>query len=137
MATRRNTKHRRAIEALFTAQPGEHLNAHDVQMKLSAAGSTASAATVYRQLEALVDDGILRKYDNGSGVPACYTFTSEGVVRNDDACFHCVCTSCGKLIHLNCSLLVDIRHHIAAEHGFTIDPRRTVLHGLCADCAKA
>lgn len=136
MAEHRITRHRRDIEALFAGSPGEHLSARDVQARLADAGSSAGTATVYRQLDALVGEGVLRRYDNGTGVAACYEYAADGSSCGDASCFHCVCSSCGKLVHVDCGHLADVRAHLAREHDFVVDPMRTVLHGLCADCAR-
>ncbi|MBQ2313937.1 MAG: hypothetical protein II187_03455, partial [Treponema sp.] len=42
---------------------------------------------------------------------------------------------CGKLFHLECRELEDIQRHLAAGHGFALNPFRTVFYGLCSECA--
>ena len=54
--------------------------------------------------------------------------------RGPGTCFHCKCEKCGKLIHLHCEELQEIQSHLLGEHGFQLDPRRTVLYGLCEGC---
>ena len=41
------------------------------------------------------------------------------------------------MVHLDCAHLEEVCRHLAAEHRFYIDPRRTVLTGLCAACEEA
>ena len=45
------------------------------------------------------------------------------------------CELCGRLIHLECDELEELGGHLKAEHGFVINPLRTVFYGLCTDCA--
>ena len=45
------------------------------------------------------------------------------------------CEKCGKLLHMDCSEITELNEHLKAEHGFTIDPLRTVFYGICAECA--
>ena len=52
-----------------------------------------------------------------------------------EVCFLLRCQSCGRMEHLDCPQLQALYHHIAAEHGFRVDPRQTVLTGLCGPCA--
>lgn len=90
-------------------------------------------ATVYRQLEKLVDAGIVNKYFLGEMVPACFELVREGEHCQED-CFHCRCEKCGKLIHLHCDELKELSGHLEAEHGFEMNPFRTVFYGVCAEC---
>ena len=45
------------------------------------------------------------------------------------------CEKCGKLIHLHCEELEGIGEHLLKDHGFTLNSMRTVLYGICEDCA--
>ena len=47
------------------------------------------------------------------------------------------CEKCGKLIHLECDFVSELQVHVQSEHGFTIDPLRTVFYGVCKECAAA
>ena len=37
-------------------------------------------------------------------------------------------------IHVHCDMIKDIEHHMSQEHGFKIDPFRTVFYGTCQEC---
>ena len=74
----------------------------------------AGKSTVYRQLARMTE----------TGEPDCGSH------------FHLKCISCGRLIHLNCDRISEFASHMAADHGFTLDMRQTVLYGLCAQCSK-
>ena len=41
----------------------------------------------------------------------------------------------GALLHVDCGLMQSLTAHIAEEHGFALDPRETVLVGVCARCS--
>ena len=45
------------------------------------------------------------------------------------------CERCGHVVHLDCGHLHALYEHLEAEHHFRIDPRRTILTGLCQACA--
>ncbi|MBP0966013.1 MAG: transcriptional repressor, partial [Oscillospiraceae bacterium] len=93
------------------------------------------AATIYRQLEKLEQDGLVRRYTLDDRGSACWQYggaeAKEGTCRSH---FHLKCTECGSLIHLDCGHLHEIAHHVEADHGFYIDPSRTVFYGICAKC---
>ena len=41
------------------------------------------------------------------------------------------------MVHLDCQHLEEVCRHLSSEHHFRIDPRRTVLTGLCDHCQEA
>ena len=52
-------------------------------------------------------------------------------------CFLLRCEGCGRMVHLDCRHLEEVCRHLSSEHHFRIDPRRTVLIGLCDHCQEA
>lgn len=129
------TRQRGEVLAVLEGAQGAHVTAKQVHEELARGGSTIGSATVYRQLERLVDEGLVRRYTLGPGEAACYEYTAGNPCPHE-RCFHCVCTVCGKLYHVECGHLGDIADHLAQEHGFTVDPQRTVFYGVCKACAS-
>jgi Fur family ferric uptake transcriptional regulator len=135
MPTGYKTKQKDAIIDFFAAHEGEHMTAADVVAYLRGAGAAVAASTVYRCLERLENEGVLRKYIIDETSAACWQY-----VREHEGCenhFHLKCTRCARLIHADCDFLEEMGEHIAAHHGFVVDGRKTVLYGLCADCSTA
>ncbi len=128
------TKQREILMRYLETMPGVHITASDVCAHFKEQGSSIGQSTVYRQLENLVDEGVLNKYIIDANSPACFEYVEEKDHCDETSCFHCKCEVCGKLIHLHCDELVGIQKHIDATHGFAIDPMRTVFYGVCADC---
>ena len=131
------TRQREVILSYLETLPGEHFTAGDVYSHFNGCGSSKGQATIYRQLESLVDEGLLNKYIIDEKSPACFEYVGESSHVQESVCFHCKCTSCGRLIHLHCDELEGIKSHLLEHHGFALDPLRTVYYGLCEDCAKA
>ena len=50
-------------------------------------------------------------------------------------CFLLRCEDCGRIVHLDCVHLQHLYDHLETEHHFRIDPRRTILTGLCQTCS--
>ena len=91
--------------------------------------------SVYRQLERMVDEGIVNKYILDANTPACFEYVPEHAGHENEICFHAKCEKCGKLIHLNCEELTCIQEHLREHHQFTLDPLRTVFYGICEQCS--
>lgn len=127
------TKQRERIIRVLRSSSG-HTTAADVCRCFSAEGESVSQATVYRQLEKLVDEGLVNKYTVDPNTPACFEFMDDASHTRTEPCFHCKCEKCGKLIHLHCEELVAIQDHLLKEHHFKPDPYRTVFYGICESC---
>ena len=124
------------ISDLETVQ-GEHITAGDVCQACGQEGSAIGQATVYRQLESLVEEGILNKYIIDEKSPACFEFVQPKSHRGPGTCFHCKCEKCGKLIHLHCDELKGIAEHLQKHHRFALNAMRTVFYGVCEECMGA
>ena len=118
------------------AHPHAHHTAAQIRDQLAQLGKPISTATVYRQLEQFVLDGTVRKYLLETGDSACYEYV-DAAKPECAAHFHCKCEKCGRLIHLDCDELREIKEHLQAHHGFIWDSGRTVFYGICDQCQKA
>lgn len=121
------TKQGQALADYLRGLGPRHVSAAEIGEALS---RQMGVATVYRQLEKLVEQGLVQKFVNDGG-PACYQYVGGGDCRLH---FHLKCGGCGRLIHLECEELDRLSAHILAEHGFQMDPGRTALYGTCAAC---
>lgn len=128
------TRQKEKILDYLVRNKEKHTNVQEISAFLTAEGTPVGTATIYRQLDKLIDSGTVRRYNFDGKTGACYQY-----IENDSDChehFHLKCTVCGKLIHLNCERLSGIDRHIFEHHGFQIDPSQTVFYGKCSDCAE-
>ena len=128
------TRQREILLDYFETVPGVHVTAGDVYEYLQKHGAGIGQSTVYRQLENLVDEGILNKYIIDGSSPACFEYVEPDCHESAEICFHCKCEKCGKLIHLHCDEMEGMQVHLYAEHKFKMNPMRTVFYGLCDQC---
>ena len=130
------TKQREYILAFLQNSAGRHITVAELVRHLQDNETPVGTATVYRTLEQLVEEGIVRKYVLDGKSSACYQFLSG----EPHACtehFHLKCLSCGTLFHVQCTFLDEMQAHIAAHHHFQIDHTKTVLYGYCEQCQNA
>ncbi len=126
------TKQKEKILDYLIRNKEKHTNVQEIITFLTAEGNPIGTATIYRQLDKLVDCGMVRRYNFDGKTGACYQY-----IENKEEChehFHLKCTICGKLIHLNCDRLSNINRHIFEKHGFQVDPSQTVFYGKCSEC---
>lgn len=127
-----NTKQKEKLLSYLIKNKDKHTNVQEISAFLSSEGTPVGVATIYRQLDRLVEQGLVRKYAFDGKTCACYQY-----IENEEQCrshFHLKCLSCGRLIHLDCGHLAELTRHIEDEHGFAIDYAQTVFYGLCSDC---
>ena len=111
------------------------MSVQNISSYFSGEGINVGTATIYRQLDKLGEQGVVRKYVIDEKTGACYQYIEE-----QEGCrkhFHLKCTRCGRLIHLTCDHLSGLGEHIYEHHGFRVDPSKTVFYGLCAECEEA
>lgn len=125
------TKQKEMIENAVKNSKQEHITVDSLVNTLESLGEKVGRTTVYRALERLNEEGIVRKYHT-AGESACYQYVS------DEDCyehFHLKCEDCGKLIHIECDHIAQLGEHINEHHGFKVNKLKTVLYGLCEECA--
>ena len=129
-----NTKHGKEILAFFQLNKNVHLTADDVFSALRSSGSTIGRTTVYRQLDRMVEEGLVNKYFIDENSSACFEFIDAENCCHQPACYHCKCEKCGRLIHMDCHEITELQEHLMQHHHFMIDPMRTVFYGICEAC---
>lgn len=129
------TKQQELLYSYICEMKGKHFTAEDVRVHFDNKNISIGIATIYRQLEKLVAEGKLQKYFIDEHSAACFEYLGEGCDHLEEH-FHLKCEECGKLIHLECDELSLIKGHLQKDHGFVLNPLKTVFYGLCTECAS-
>ncbi len=131
---RYNTKQREELLIYLKKVAGEHITVNDVYNHFKEIGANVGMTTIYRQLEKMIDEGLVKKYVLDSSSAACFEYIEGNVECAEQGCTHLKCTSCGRLIHLHCNDLKATEKHLLEEHDFKVNMARTVIYGLCEKC---
>ena len=127
-----NTKQRDVLLELLKRHQNEHLIIKDIMKYVDKNNLKIGMTTVYRYLNILVSDGLVRRYSTDGFDGNCYQF-----VENNEKChqhLHLRCTSCEKLFHVD-DVNVDLFNQtVEKEKGFSVDTSKTVLYGICREC---
>lgn len=102
----------------------EYLRSQDIQVNLT---------TIYRNLDKLMESGILMKHKTAEDECCKYQYTRPH--GNCQEHIHMKCRKCGKILHLECSFMKEISIHLKEEHKFTLDCAGSILVGLCEQCS--
>ncbi len=131
---RYKTRQREEILDYLKSIRGTHITAKELSAQFQDRERPIGTATVYRQLEQFVEEGIVYKYTLAAGDSACYEYVPEEDHQHG-SCFHCKCEKCGQLFHMHSEQLEEMEKELAARYHFAVDPRRTVFYGICEQCA--
>lgn len=128
-----NTKARRYILEFLEANSDTTVSAADIIAYLEKKGENINQATVYRYLGKLTDEKRVIKFSEDAAGKAVYQFVKQD---NCDGHLHIKCVKCGKLIHLNCGFMDELKTHIEEKHEFSLKCSGSILYGICKDCNK-
>ena len=124
-----NTAGRKALIEYMASNPDQQFTVDELFSCLS---PSVGKSSLYRLLERLVSEGIVRKFKESELSSSAFQY-----VGSDAECcrhLHLKCSDCGKLVHLECPNSTELLRHIYKEHGFFIDSKKSVLYGKCKDC---
>jgi Fur family peroxide stress response transcriptional regulator len=126
--TRRLRKSRQRDRILeILNQSGNHPTAADVYDRIKHEFPSASLGNVYRNLNILVDQGVVRRFASGS------TFDRFEAVSEHHS--HFICRRCGNIFDIPAPSLGDFTTEVRDTRGHEIEEVHVDLHGLCASCA--
>ena len=125
---KRNTIQRQLVIAAvrFLA---DHPTAEEVYDRITMEYPDISKGTVYRNLNSLVESGLLGKVSVPSGADRC----DHILARH----YHIKCNHCGKFMNVeNFDYFHDLDDKLATATGFKMEHHDIVFSGLCPECQK-
>jgi Fur family ferric uptake transcriptional regulator len=127
---RRLTRQRTLIWRTLLERRGSHLSASEIAKMVRVYNSELHQATVYRTLEALVQEGLLLQTDLGAQ-HSYYELPAEH--RHH----HVVCSSCGAVTHIHDAEIQPLLTVVQAASGFTLKAAELTFYGRCATCPSS
>jgi Fur family transcriptional regulator, ferric uptake regulator len=108
-----------------------HIDAEALFGAMKARGLKISRATVYRNLDLLVECGLARKQRLGSR-GFLYEHVHPGQQHD-----HLVCTGCGRVVEFVSPGIAALQAEICRAHGFVPARHTLQITGLCNRCAES
>ncbi|MCR2793774.1 transcriptional repressor [Microbacterium sp. zg.Y625] len=124
----RVTDSRRVVFDALAGQP--HASADDVYARVAPLAPRASKQSVYNALGDFADAGLVRRIE-----PAGHPMLFE--LRVADNHHHLVCTTCGRVEDVDCTVGHAPCLHPSETHGFAVATAEVTFWGQCATCAAA
>ncbi len=128
-----STRQKREMLIFLRKHDLESYTVDDLVTGMGEQGESIGRTTAYRYLESLAEQGEVRKYQNLRGI-TLYQHVADHAACSEH--LHLMCKKCGRLYHVDCTLVRQMFRHISQDHGFELDPRESVLVGICGSCAE-
>lgn len=119
------TPQRRIILQVL-ADSSRHLSAEEIAEQVKKIEAGISVATVYRNINLMVELGIVSKLDLHDG-PARYEL-------NQGHNHHLVCLGCGIAVKLDVCPMQDEIRKVIQENGFEVESHHFEITGYCREC---
>ena len=129
-ASRRTGRQRAAVAELLGSGTAFR-SAQDIYADLRERGNPIGLATVYRALQAMVEDGEADVLRSGDDAEAVYRRCSPQHHH------HLVCRSCGRTVEVEGQVVERWARSVADAHGFSDVDHVVEVFGTCAGCASS
>lgn len=106
----------------------DHPTAEEIYLKIHEKYPGISKSTVYRNLDVLNQEGLIRRIKVVGGDHFDLTVKKH---------YHVICKNCHKVVDAEIEYRNDYDDEVAKQTGFTIDEHSLIFEGLCPDCKKA
>ena len=131
---KRNTKQKSLLLDYFIKNKHKHLSIDTILQDLSSDKQSISQATVYRLINTLVQEGLIRKIVIDDKKCSCYQY-----IDTNQKCYehyHLICNKCGAMLHFDNNIIDNLKDNIYSTFNFEIDTSKVVFYGICSKCKK-
>ncbi len=125
-ATRNTIQRALVLEAVRSLH--SHPTSADVYEVVRERHPNISRATVYRNLNVLVDRGAVLRVEVPNGADR-FDFHNEPH-------YHALCRVCGRVVDIDMPYQHDLAEKVNDAHGFAIEQHHIIFEGICPECAK-
>ena len=127
------TDQRRILLTFFSENSGESFSVDQILSILSA-DAQISRSAIYRNVDKMVQEGLLRKMLSSDGRKALYQYSA---CETHCDRIHLQCGKCGKVFHMENASDEERLKSVLGQSGFRLDERAAVLPGTCKNCDRA
>mgnify|MGYP002630989411 FL=1 len=110
----------------------EHFDAEEIYLELIKKQKNVSRATVYRSLEALVEQALVTRLDFGDG-----RMRFERSKGEDEHHDHLICEECGRVIEFFNLEMEAQQLSVCEENDFTPSTHTMHIFGTCSVCKNS
>ncbi len=123
---RRNTRQRQLILDTLVDNP-THPTIQELYQNVMRKDNTIGQATVYRNINQLVEEGKVQKLSIAGNV--------DRYDGNSSCHYHLFCEKCGKVFDFYDDSYLDFLANVEKRNGVQIKDTTLILKGICKDCS--
>lgn len=127
------TDQRRILLSFFSENGGESFSVDQILAILSA-DAQISRSSIYRNVDKMAQEGLLRKTLSADGRKALYQYSA---CETHCDRIHLQCEKCGKVFHMENASDEERLKSVLGRSGFRLDERAAVLPGTCKACDRS
>lgn len=90
-----------------------------------------SLSAVYRNINQLVAEGAVRRFQKEGSRKFLYQYVGEGECTD---CLHLKCEKCGSILHLDSESAAVLENVLQKNSCFMLDRSKSILFGSCETC---
>lgn len=124
------TSQRRELYAFLNRNPHQQYTAKELADIM--ADQHISLSTIYRNLSAMVETGILQSSVKKETHEMVYQYVDGEECRGE---IHMVCLECGNTFHLDHEIAETMQRGLVQKSGFCLSKSKSILYGTCCGCA--
>lgn len=124
------TKQQQLILNYLKESKDEYIQISELIEKLELKEIHIGVATAYRNLNKLVELAMVRKISVEGISGACYQYIQNEKIEG----FCMKCEKCNQIMDTECNHISELYNHVMEEHGFAINPNKTIFYGICDKC---
>ncbi len=122
------TKPRRLLKDFFNQHPDEKFTARQI---VDGLGKKLSISSVYRNLDALEKQGLIKRFAGHGWEGIYYQFIATETCKHF---LHINCKKCGKTVHVSQKVSNVIEKNLKEFENFALDKEATTIFGVCHNC---
>lgn len=128
------TKQKREILDFFKLNCDKHITISQISEYFKNAGISISIPTIYRNIDSLVKEGIIKKYAMEGNTAAYFEYIDY--TDKHENYYHICCKGCGKLLHFKSEEVQMLDSYFKKQGSVEIDLEKTIFQGTCNICIK-
>lgn len=127
--TKYQTKQRAGLLAFLSGHPNEQFSIDIV----SQAVRNVSKSAIYRNINRMVEDGIIRRFQIEGSRTFLYQYVGTPECNRH---LHLKCSRCGVILHTDILFSEQLMDFVESRTSFTLDLKKTMLFGACSHCRE-
>lgn len=124
---RYHTQQRKLLLAFFAKQADKQFTIDDLERSVEG----VSISAIYRNINQMVEDGIVRRFQKESGRKFLYQYIGGRACAQH---LHLTCSGCGAILHMDQETSEMLIEAVSKSTDFKLDQSKTMLFGYCASC---